>query len=49
MLINEFLCKRDVLGKRAPHSFTTPPPPALSVVGVSNSSNMFPSHGVMVS
>jgi hypothetical protein len=33
MLIDEFLCKREVLGKRAPHSFTPP----LSVVGVSNS------------
>ena len=33
MLIDEFLCKRGVLGKRAPHSFTPP----LSVVGVSNS------------
>jgi hypothetical protein len=33
MLIDEFLCKRDVLGKRAPHSFTPP----LSVLGVSNS------------
>jgi hypothetical protein len=33
MLIDEFLCKREVLGKRAPHSFTPPP---LSVVGVSN-------------
>jgi hypothetical protein len=32
MLIDEFLCKREVLGKRAPHSFTPP----LSVVGVSN-------------
>ena len=32
MLIDEFLCKRKVLGKRAPHSFTPP----LSVVGVSN-------------
>jgi hypothetical protein len=32
MLIDDFLCKREVLGKRAPHSFTTP----LSVVGVSN-------------
>jgi hypothetical protein len=31
MLIDEFLCKREVLGKRAPHSFTPP----LSVVGVS--------------
>jgi hypothetical protein len=40
MLIDEFLCKREVLGKRAPHSFTPtpppPPPPPLSVVGVSN-------------
>jgi hypothetical protein len=35
MLIDEFLCKREVLGKRAPHSFTPTPPP-LSVVGVSN-------------
>jgi hypothetical protein len=35
MLIDEFLCKREVLGKRAPHSFTPP----LSVVGVSNMSN----------
>jgi hypothetical protein len=34
MLIDEFLCKREVLGKSAPHSFTPPPP--LSVVGVSN-------------
>jgi hypothetical protein len=24
MLIDEFLCKREVLGKRAPHSFTPP-------------------------
>ena len=32
MLIDEFFCKREVLGKRAPHSFT----PLLSVVGVSN-------------
>jgi hypothetical protein len=32
MLIDEFLCKREVLGKRTPHSFTPP----LSVVGVSN-------------
>ena len=32
MLIDEFLCKREFLGKRAPHSFTPP----LSVVGVSN-------------
>jgi hypothetical protein len=24
MLIDEFLCKRDLLGKRAPHSFTPP-------------------------
>ena len=32
MLIDEFLCKREVLKKRAPHSFTPP----LSVVGVSN-------------
>jgi hypothetical protein len=30
MLIDEFLCKREVLGKRTPHSFTPP----LSVVGV---------------
>jgi hypothetical protein len=37
MLIDEFLCKREVLGKRAPHSFTPPPP--LSVVGVSNNFN----------
>jgi hypothetical protein len=36
MLIDEFLCKREVLGKSAPHSFTPP----LSVVGVSNKSNM---------
>jgi hypothetical protein len=28
MLIDEFLCKREVLGKRAPHSFTPPPPPS---------------------
>jgi hypothetical protein len=35
MLIYEFLCKREVLGKRVPHSFAPPPPP-LSVVGVSN-------------
>jgi hypothetical protein len=35
MLTKEFLCKREVLGKRSPHSFTPPPPP-LSVVGVSN-------------
>jgi hypothetical protein len=26
MLIDAFLCKREVLGKRAPHSFTPPPP-----------------------
>jgi hypothetical protein len=32
MLIDEFLCKREVLGKRTPHSFTPP----LSVLGVSN-------------
>jgi hypothetical protein len=32
MLIDEFLCKREVLRKRTPHSFT----PLLSVVGVSN-------------
>jgi hypothetical protein len=36
MLIDEFLCKREVLGKRAPHSFTPP----LSVVGVSNTINL---------
>jgi hypothetical protein len=24
MLIDEFLCKREVLGKRTPHSFTPP-------------------------
>jgi hypothetical protein len=35
MLTKEFLCKREVLGKISPHSFTPPPPP-LSVVGVSN-------------
>ena len=39
MLIDEFLCKREVLGKRAPHSFTPP----LSVVGVSN---FFPTEGM---
>jgi hypothetical protein len=32
MLTKEFLCKREVLGKRSPHSFTPP----LSVVGVSS-------------
>jgi hypothetical protein len=31
MLTKEFLCKREVLGKRSPHSFTPP----LSVIGVS--------------
>jgi hypothetical protein len=38
MLTKQFLCKRDVLGKRFPHSFIPPPPPPppLSVVGVSN-------------
>jgi hypothetical protein len=25
MLTKEFLCKREVLGKRSPHSFTPPP------------------------
>jgi hypothetical protein len=38
MLIDDFFCKREVLGKRAPHSFTPP----LSVVGVSNRSK----HGI---
>jgi hypothetical protein len=37
MLMDEFLCKREVLGKRTPHSFTPP----LSVVGVSNNVCLF--------
>jgi hypothetical protein len=28
MLTKDFLCKREVLGKRSPHSFTPPPPPS---------------------